>query len=47
MKVAGGEKLALASCEPMFTRLRLALRTVPVPASNGARTITCIMGSNF
>jgi hypothetical protein len=32
MKVAGGEKLALASCEPMFTRLRLALRTVPVPA---------------
>jgi hypothetical protein len=32
MEVAGGEKLALASCEPMFTRLRLALRTVPVPA---------------
>jgi hypothetical protein len=32
MKVAGGEKLALASGEPMFTRLRLALRTVPVPA---------------
>jgi hypothetical protein len=32
MKVAGGEKLALTSCEPMFTRLRLALRTVPVPA---------------
>src|ERR1700730_6782675 len=30
MEVAGGEKLALASCEPMFARLRLALRTVPV-----------------
>ena len=46
MKVAGGEKLALASCEPMFTRLRLALRTVPVPARNGELPITCIMGSN-
>ena len=31
MKVAGGEKFALASCEPMFTRLRLALGAVPVP----------------
>src|SRR5579872_3638445 len=32
MKVAGGEKLALAICEPMFARLRLALRTMPVAA---------------
>jgi hypothetical protein len=31
----------------VFARLRLALWTVPVPASNGARTITCLMGSNF
>src|SRR5271155_1778681 len=32
VEVAGREKLAFASREPMFTRLRLALRTVPVPA---------------
>src|ERR1700689_3316980 len=32
MEVAGGEKLALASWEPMFARLCLALWTVPVPA---------------
>jgi hypothetical protein len=32
VEVAGSEKLALASCEPVFARLRLALWTVPVPA---------------
>src|SRR5215472_16274609 len=32
MKVAGGEKLAFASGEPMFARLRLAFRTMPVAA---------------
>ncbi len=47
VEVAGGEELALASCEPVFARLSLALWTVPVPAGLGARTITCVMGSNF
>ena len=32
MKVAGGEKLAFASCEPLFARLHLAFRTMPVAA---------------
>ena len=32
MKIAGGEKLAFASCEPMLARLRLAFRTMPVAA---------------
>lgn len=30
MKVAGGEKLAFASCEPLLARLHLAFRTMPV-----------------
>ena len=32
MEVAGSEKLSLSCREPVFTRLRLALRAVPVPA---------------
>ena len=32
VEVDGGEKLALASCEPVFARLRLALRAMPIAA---------------
>jgi hypothetical protein len=40
------QQFPLPGCQPPVARVGLALRTVAVPAGNGALTITCIMGSN-
>ena len=44
MEVIDGQKLRLALGEPFAGGAALALRTVTIATSNGARTITCVMG---
>ena len=47
VKVVTRQHFLFASCEPALTRLRLALRAMPVTARNGELSITCLMGSFF
>jgi hypothetical protein len=47
MHVARGQQLAFALSKPADAGVALALRAVPVTTRNGARSITCLMVSNF
>ena len=47
MEVADGEQFFLASREPAATSRDLTLGAVPIAATNGELTISCLMESNF
>jgi hypothetical protein len=46
MEVLAVEEFRLAMLDPFRAGERLAFRTMPIPARNGARSITCIMVTN-
>jgi hypothetical protein len=45
VEIARRQKLALSCRDPSLARLVLAFRAMPVTASNGEISITCVMGS--